>query len=76
MSSDLRQHPVGYFAMPLFDHVDNERFEVFVYSYNLGKEDPAHRHIERRIAGYRWWPDVGIGEAAERIAADQLDILI
>jgi predicted O-linked N-acetylglucosamine transferase (SPINDLY family) len=30
MSSDLRQHPVGYFALPLFDHVDRARFEVFV----------------------------------------------
>lgn len=77
MSSDLRQHPVGYFAMPLFDHVDNERFEVFVYSYYLGgKEDAAQRYITSKIAGYRWWPDVGVGEAAERIAQDQLDMLI
>ncbi|MBX3482757.1 tetratricopeptide repeat protein [Phenylobacterium sp.] len=76
MSSDLRQHPVGYFAMPLFDHVDNERFEVFVYSYNLGKEDAAQQYITSRIAGYRWWPDISVGEAAEKIAADQLDILI
>jgi len=76
MSSDLRQHPVGYFAMPLFDHVDNERFEVFVYSYYLGQEDAAQQHITSKISGYRWWPDVGIGEAAERIAEDQLDILI
>jgi predicted O-linked N-acetylglucosamine transferase (SPINDLY family) len=76
MSSDLRQHPVGYFAMPLFDHVDNERFEVFVYSYNLGKEDAAQRHIASKITAYRSWPDVGVGEAAERIAADQLDMLI
>jgi len=76
MSSDLRQHPVGYFAMPLFDHIDNERFEVFAYSYYTGKEDAAQRYIASRIAGYRWWPAVnGVG-AAERIAADQLDVLI
>lgn len=76
MSSDLRGHPVGYFAMPLFDHIDRERFDVFVYSYFTGKEDGAMRHITREVAGYRWWPDIGVGEAAERIAADQLDILI
>lgn len=76
MSSDLRQHPVGYFAMPLFEYLDNERFEVFVYSYYTGPEDDAQRYITERIAGYRWWPDVGIGQAAERIAADQLDMLI
>lgn len=76
MSSDLRQHPVGYFAMPLFDHVD-PRFEVYVYSYNQGAQaDAAHQHIERQIAAYRWWRDIGVAQAAENIAADQLDILI
>jgi predicted O-linked N-acetylglucosamine transferase (SPINDLY family) len=76
MSSDLRQHPVGYFALPLFDHVDDERFEVFVYSYYTGKEDSAQRHITERVSGYRWWPDISIPQAAERIAEDQLDMLI
>lgn len=75
MSSDLRQHPVGYFAMPLFDHVD-PRFEVYVYSFNQGQPDAAQRHIESRIKAYRWWRDIGVAKAAENIAADQLDILI
>ena len=76
MSSDLRQHPVGYFALPLFDHVD-PRFDVFVYSFFQGKEpDAAQRYITERITAYRWWPDVSIGQAAERIAEDQLDMLI
>jgi predicted O-linked N-acetylglucosamine transferase (SPINDLY family) len=76
MSSDLRQHPVGYFAMPLFDHLDSDRFEVFVYSYFQGKEDAAQRYITSKVSAYRWWPDCGVGKAAEGIAADQLDILI
>ena len=76
MSSDLRQHPVGYFALPLFDHFDRDRFEVFAYSFYQGAEDAAQRHMASRITGYRWWPDVSIEEAAKRIAADQLDILI
>lgn len=76
MSSDLRQHPVGYFAMPLFDHVDSERFEVFVYSFYQGKETPAQTHMASKITAYRWWPEVGVLGAAEGIAADQLDILI
>lgn len=75
MSSDLRQHPVGYFALPLFDQVD-PRFEVFVYSYYQGKEDPAQRYITSKVTAYRWWPEVSIGEAAQRIADDDLDILI
>ncbi len=76
MSSDLRQHPVGYFAMPLFEHIDHERFEVFVYSFYTGKEDSAQRFITDRVTAYRWWPEISIGDAAQRIAEDQLDMLI
>jgi len=76
MSSDLRQHPVGYFALPLFDHVDHDRFEVYVYSYFTGAEDAAQRLITSKVTAYRWWPEVSVPQAAERIAADQLDILI
>ncbi|WP_293681845.1 tetratricopeptide repeat protein [uncultured Phenylobacterium sp.] len=76
MSSDLRQHPVGYFALPLFDHLDGQRFEVFVYSFYQGREDDAQRHIARRVTAYRWWPDISAAGAAEKIAEDQLDMLI
>ena len=76
MSSDLRQHPVGYFALPLFDHFDRERFEVFVYSFYTGQEDAAQRHITERVSAYRWWPDISAVGAAEKIAEDQLDMLI
>ena len=76
MSSDLRQHPVGYFALPLFDHIDHARFEVFVYSFYTGKEDTTQKHITERVTAYRWWPDISVAGAAERIAEDQLDMLI
>ncbi|HVI32383.1 tetratricopeptide repeat protein [Phenylobacterium sp.] len=76
MSSDLRQHPVGYFALPLFDHVDRERFEVYCYSYYQGKEDPLQRYIAQQVTAYRWWPDISFRDAAQAIAEDQLDMLI
>lgn len=77
MSSDLRLHPVGYFALPLFEHIDHDRFEVFVYSYYTGGEaDSAQKLIASKVTGFRWWPNITSAEAAERIAADQLDILI
>ncbi|MDB5476411.1 MAG: hypothetical protein JWP49_1922 [Phenylobacterium sp.] len=75
MSSDLRRHPVAYFALPLFDHID-PRFEVYCYSYYQGQEDAIQRHIKERVAGFRWRPDISSREAAQMIAKDQLDILI
>jgi protein O-GlcNAc transferase len=76
MSSDLRQHPVAYFALPLFDHVDRERFEVFCYSYYQGDQDPMQRYIAEQVTGFRWWPDISNHDAAQQIAKDQLDILV
>jgi len=81
MSSDLRQHPVGYFALPLFDHVDNERFEVFVYSYYTGQEDAAQRTAsaikgmvdEAHRAGCIAIP--AVGTAGLRMARNSADVL-
>jgi len=76
MSSDLRRHPVAYFALPLFDHIDRERFELYCYSYYQGEEDPVQAHIRQQVAGFRWKPDIGSRDAAQMIADDQLDMLI
>jgi predicted O-linked N-acetylglucosamine transferase (SPINDLY family) len=75
MSSDLRRHPVGYFAMPLFETVD-ERFDLYCYSYYQGEEDPVQRAMAERSKAFRWSPDISPREAAQAIADDQLDILI
>ncbi|HEV2530872.1 tetratricopeptide repeat protein [Phenylobacterium sp.] len=76
MSSDLRRHPVAYFALPLFDHFDRDRFELYCYSYYQGQEDPAQRHIREQVAEFRWRPDISSRDAAQMIADDQLDMLI
>jgi protein O-GlcNAc transferase len=76
MSSDLRRHPVGYFALPLFEHVDTERFEVFCYSfYQNEKADPFQDFFAERST-YRWKPDITTRDAAQMIADDQIDMLI
>lgn len=75
MSSDLRGHPVAYFALPLFDHYDHERFELYCYSFYQGQEDSLQRHIAERVKAYRWKKDISEREAAQMIADDQLDVL-
>lgn len=75
MSSDLRDHPVGYFAYPLLSRYDRDRFEVYCYSFYEGSRSPAQVQIERKVAAYRWWPGRTSEQAAEGIAADGLDIL-
>ena len=75
MSSDLRRHPVGYFSLPLFEHIDRERFDVFCYSFYQGELDATQNFITKQVAAYRWNPDISAPEAAQVIADDQLDIL-
>ena len=76
MSSDLRRHPVGYFALPLFEHLDKDRFDVYCYSYFQGQLDPFQEFITKEVTAYRWNPDIGALDAAQIIADDQLDMLI
>jgi len=77
MSSDLRNHPVGYFALPLFEHVDPQRFEIYCYSFYQGaKADQLQEFFAARSKAYRWEPGINSPGAAQMIADDQLDFLI
>jgi protein O-GlcNAc transferase len=75
VSSDLRHHPVSYFALPIFDHYDRSRFEFYAYSFNPAEPDAVQRRIASRIAAFRRMPNLPERDIAERIAADKLDVL-
>jgi len=74
LSSDLRRHPVGYFALPLFDHREPD-VELFAYSTHRGTKDALQAHFAARST-FRWRPGASPREIAETIAADGLDMLI
>jgi predicted O-linked N-acetylglucosamine transferase (SPINDLY family) len=75
MSSDLRNHPVSYFALPLLEEYDRDEVQVFCYSFYEGQKDNVQSHIERKVDAFRWWPRRPDAEIAAGIAADGLDIL-
>jgi protein O-GlcNAc transferase len=76
MSSDLRAHPVAYFALPLFEHYDRSRFEIYCYSYYLHDEDRLQARIREMVDVFRWKKETTDRDAAQMIADDQLDMLI
>ena len=76
MSSDLRRHPVGYFVLPLFDHPDRSRFDLYAYSYFSGPPDPLQERFGSQATAFRLMPGIGSRQAAQAIAEDQLDMLI
>jgi predicted O-linked N-acetylglucosamine transferase (SPINDLY family)/nucleoside-diphosphate-sugar epimerase len=75
VSSDLRNHPVSYFALPIFDHYDRDRFDLFAYSFHPGEADDIQRDIESKITAFRRLPNLPEKDIANAIAADGLDIL-
>ena len=76
MSSDLRNHPVGYFALPLFQHIDRARFDVYCYSFYTGEADSAQKFITSQVTAFRWVKAISDRGAAQMVADDQLDMLI
>ena len=75
MSSDLRGHPVAYFAMPVFEFIDRERFDVYCYSFYTGSQVDGHQKYIAERTNFRWQPAISERDAAQMIANDQLDIL-
>jgi protein O-GlcNAc transferase len=75
MSSDLRSHPVTYFALPLLEGYDRERVEVFCYSFYEREPDRVQQHIAGKVTAFRHWPKRPNARVAEGIAADNLDML-
>lgn len=75
LSSDLRDHAVGYFALPLFQHADRSRQDLFVYSHAPFAADGTQKLIAE-ASTYRQAPGLSDKDAAQVIANDRLDILI
>ena len=75
VSSDFRQHSVGYFIEPVLAHHDHDRFEIFCYSNHL-QEDKVTARLKSHAD--HWCRIIGLSDeqVAQRIRADQIDILI
>lgn len=75
MSSDLRDHPVGYFVRSLVEHYDRDRFELHAYSWYTRPPDQVQAWMASRIDAFRHKAPIGERDAARLIADDRLDVL-
>ena len=77
VSSDLRDHAIGYLMAELFELHDRAAVEVFAYYCGVPSEGSAL--TQRTQAAVEHWIDIrGMDDdtAAARIAADGIDILV
>ena len=76
LSSDLREHPVAVLAVELLERHDRSRFDVFAYSTGPDDESSLRRRIERGVEHFIDIASLSQRDAAERIRADGIHILI
>ncbi|MDD3761406.1 MAG: tetratricopeptide repeat protein [Acidithiobacillus sp.] len=76
LTADVKEHPTAHLILDLFTLHDKSRFEIFLYSWAVDDKSPHRQRIkdgvEHFVECYRL-PDK---EIAERIAADEVDVLI
>lgn len=76
VSSDLREHAIGYLMAELFEVHDKTKVEVFAYYCG---QDPQGAITDRIKACVEHWVDItpmSEAAAARQIAADGIDILV
>ena len=77
VSSDLRAHAVGYLMAQLFETHDRSQVEIFVYYCGIPSEsDPLAQRIRDACEHWANIRPISDDEAAARIAADGIDILV
>lgn len=76
VSSDLREHAVGFAMADVLETHDKDAFELTAYYCGIDRQDPTRQRAERAVDH---WVDItrlSDVEAAQRIHADGIDILI
>jgi predicted O-linked N-acetylglucosamine transferase (SPINDLY family) len=76
LSADFHPHATAYLMAELFERHDRSRFEVTGYSIGPDSDSDVRRRL---VAGFDHFVDLRLlphGEAARRIHADDIDILV
>ena len=76
ISSDLRDHAVGYLMAELFEVHDKAKVEVFAYYCGPESSDGLNTRIRAAVEHFTDIRPMSDDEAAQRIADDGIDILV
>jgi len=76
LSGDFRLHPLAFLISELIELHDRSRFEVFAYSYAKDDNTAERKRLEQAFDRFVDIRSMSQQEAAKRIHADGIDILI
>src|SRR5262249_16350394 len=76
VSSDLREHAIGFLTSELYGLHDRKKYEIFLYYCGIGDEDDVKKRI--RDIPEHWLDMTAMTDeaAAQRIVDDGIDILV
>jgi protein O-GlcNAc transferase len=75
VSRDFRLHPVAHFLEPVLMHHDPSTFDVYCYS-DVEHPDEVTERLQQLVPHFISCSEWSEGELAERIAKDQIDVLV
>ena len=76
VSSDFREHAVGFAMTDVLETHDRASFEIYAYYCGIARRDPTRERIEQAVD---CWTDINgmtDEQAAAKIADDRIDILV
>lgn len=76
LSADFRLHPLAFLITELIEHHDRSQFEVIAYSYGVDDNSPSRKRLELAFDQFNDIRNLNDIEAANKINADQIDILV
>jgi predicted O-linked N-acetylglucosamine transferase (SPINDLY family) len=76
VSSDLREHAVGFLTTEIFELHDRQRTEVFAYYSGVKANDAIQARIKQTSEHWCDLTDLTDNQATQRIIADGIDILV
>jgi predicted O-linked N-acetylglucosamine transferase (SPINDLY family) len=76
LSSDLREHAVGYLMTEVLGLHDREQVEIFAYYCGPPAQDPVHEHFKATADHWISISELDDVAAAQRIASDGIQILV
>ncbi len=76
VSSDLREHAVGFAMTDVFELHDKRSFEIHAYYCGIGRTDSTQGRIRSAADSWTDINPLSDEQAAEKIAKDKIDILV
>jgi len=76
VSSDMREHAVGFAMTDVIETHDRAGFEIFIYYCGIKRIDPTQQRIKTAADHWLDINDLTDEQAAQKILDDEIDILI